>query len=62
MTDAKTQKLQEASTKKILAGLSDPRKDIQAERARATFNVEELTDLYYGGRKNVERCVMKWVI
>lgn len=51
--DANTRALVEQSTVYILASTSDPKKDLQRERARATFDARELENLLAGGPENV---------
>ncbi|CAD7698591.1 unnamed protein product [Ostreobium quekettii] len=53
--DARTRVLQEESTKAVLSNCSDPKADLAAERARATFDVGELLHYLNGGREKVER-------
>ncbi len=47
--------LQEASTALILAASVDPREDLRNERARATFDVDELSCALNGGKEQLER-------
>ena len=51
--DENTRSLVEQSTVRILASTSDPKKDLQRERTRATFDACELENLLAGGPENV---------
>lgn len=53
--DARTRALQEASTRLVTATRVEPSDDIIAERARATFDVNDLLYFVNGSKENVER-------
>ena len=53
--DARMRKLADESSKPILALNVEPSEDIQAERARASFDSEELAIELNGGKANLEK-------
>ena len=55
MLDDRTNNLQEASSRIIMAGHREPSKDMEEERLRATFDVIELSHALNGGKEKLER-------
>lgn len=53
--DTKTRELQAPSTATILRNYVDPKDDMAAERARATFDVQQLTEVLVGGKEVLEK-------
>lgn len=53
--DERMRKLADESSKPILALNVEPSEDIQAERARASFDSEELAIELNGGKANLEK-------
>lgn len=53
--DARMRKLADESSKPILALNVEPSEDMQAERARASFDSEELAIELNGGKANLEK-------
>lgn len=55
MVDARTAALVEASTRAVLAAHIEPRDDMVAERARATFDPKPLSYLLHGGKEALDK-------
>eukprot|EP00798_Chlamydomonas_sp_ICE-L_P022131 gene22131-29193_t len=55
MIDSRTKQLQEPSSTVILSSHREPSDDIALERARATFNVQELCYALNGGKEKFDR-------
>jgi hypothetical protein len=53
--DQRTRQLQAPSTQLVTKHAEDPKQDIIAERARASFNTKELLYWLNGGKDKVER-------